>query len=43
METDEFERLADVAARDGITLEFIGGKLAVKAPADGNHAEMWAR
>jgi Uma2 family endonuclease len=43
MEVDEFERLAEAAARDDITLEFIHGKLGVKAVPDGDHDEitMW--
>jgi Uma2 family endonuclease len=43
MEVDEFERVAEAAAREKITLEFIGGRLGVKAVPDGDHDSimMW--
>ncbi|MCC9307589.1 Uma2 family endonuclease [Kitasatospora sp. RB6PN24] len=37
---EEFERLAEVAARDDIRLELIHGKLGVKAVPDGDHNEI---
>jgi Uma2 family endonuclease len=43
MDVEEFELLAIAAARNDITLEFIHGKLGVKAAPDGIHDEitMW--
>jgi Uma2 family endonuclease len=43
MDVEEFELLAIAAARNDITLEFIHGKLGVKAVPDGIHDEitMW--
>lgn len=40
MEAEEFERLAAAAERDDIRLEFIDGKLRVKAVPDGDHDEI---
>ncbi|PYC73873.1 hypothetical protein C7C46_24870 [Streptomyces tateyamensis] len=42
-EVDEFERVAEAAAREKITLEFLYGKLGVKAVPDGDHDSiiMW--
>jgi Uma2 family endonuclease len=40
MLVEEFEHLAEVAARDYIRLELIHGKLGVKAVPDGDHDEI---
>ncbi|MEC3994380.1 Uma2 family endonuclease [Actinacidiphila sp. DG2A-62] len=40
MGAEEFERLAAAAERDDIRLEFIDGKLGVKAVPDGDHDEI---
>jgi Uma2 family endonuclease len=43
MAVDEFERVAEAVAREKGTLEFLHGKLGVKAVPDGDHDEiaMW--
>ncbi|MBB1255760.1 Uma2 family endonuclease [Streptomyces alkaliterrae] len=40
MLAEEFERIAAAAAREGVRLEFIHGKLGVKAVPDGDHDEI---
>ncbi|MEU8579479.1 hypothetical protein [Streptomyces abikoensis] len=40
MLAEEFERIAAAAEREGVRLEFIHGKLGVKAVPDGDHGEI---
>ncbi|MBB6437131.1 Uma2 family endonuclease [Streptomyces candidus] len=40
MLAEEFERIAAAAAREGVRLEFIHGRLGVKAVPDGDHDEI---
>jgi Uma2 family endonuclease len=40
MLVDEFERIATAAQREGVRLEFLQGKLGVKAVPDGDHDEI---
>jgi Uma2 family endonuclease len=40
MLAEEFERIAAAAEREGVRLEFIHGKLGVKAVPDGDHDEI---
>ena len=40
MLAEEFERIAAAAEREGVRLEFIRGKLGVKAVPDGDHGEI---
>ncbi|MEU2247598.1 Uma2 family endonuclease [Streptomyces sp. NPDC019224] len=40
MLTEEFERIAAAAEREGVRMEFIHGRLGVKAVPDGDHDEI---
>ncbi|MFJ6121622.1 hypothetical protein [Streptomyces sp. NPDC092129] len=40
MLVEEFERIAAAAEREGVRMEFIYGKLGVKAAPDGDHEEI---
>jgi Uma2 family endonuclease len=40
MQAEEFERIAAAAEREGVRLEFVHGKLGVKAVPDGDHDEI---
>ena len=40
MLSDEFERIAAAAEREGVRLEFLHGRLGVKAVPDGDHDEI---
>lgn len=40
MHADEFERIAAAAEREGVRLEFLHGRLAVKAVPNGDHDEI---
>lgn len=40
MLVEEFERIAAAAEREGVRMEFIYGKLGVKAAPDGDHDEI---
>jgi Uma2 family endonuclease len=40
MLAEEFERIAAAAEREGVRLEFLRGKLGVKAVPDGDHDEI---
>ncbi|MFJ4676421.1 Uma2 family endonuclease [Kitasatospora sp. NPDC088783] len=40
MPTEEFERIARAAEREGVRMEFIHGRIGVKAAPDGDHMEI---
>ncbi|ROR42460.1 Uma2 family endonuclease [Kitasatospora cineracea] len=40
MLTEEFERIAQAAEREGVRMEFVHGRIGVKAVPDGDHMEI---